>query len=63
MFTSKTSDVVKLVDFGFAKCFDPSKGLDDMLGTPIYMPPEILKNQVYDSRVDIWSLGVIVIKC
>ena len=28
------------------------------VGTPGYMPPEILQNKEYDFQVDVWSLGV-----
>ena len=34
---------IKLTDFGFAILFDPNKGLNQCLGTPMYMAPEILK--------------------
>ena len=34
----------------------------EMMGTPLYLPPEILFNESgemeYDQRVDVWSLGV-----
>lgn len=34
---------VKIADFGFSCCFDPEKGLDLVLGSPLYMAPEIIK--------------------
>ena len=29
------------------------------LGTPLYMAPEIVSQQAYDDKVDVWALGVI----
>jgi len=31
-----------------------------MLGSPIYMAPEILKEEIYTLKADIWSLGVVL---
>jgi serine/threonine protein kinase len=50
---------IKLTDFGFATFFDPSRKMDIIVGTPIYMAPELVEGDEYDCRVDIWSLGVI----
>lgn len=59
MFVDKNSNTIKLVDFGFAKVFDPKKGLNEMLGTPLYIAPEIISGKKYSTKVDVWSLGVI----
>ena len=50
---------IKLTDFGFATYFNESDKLEEVLGSPLYMPPEIINHQHYDSKVDIWSAGVV----
>ena len=51
---------IKLTDFGFSQFFNPNQeGLTEVLGSPLYMAPEIVKSQKYDTKIDIWSLGVI----
>lgn len=49
---------IKLTDFGFATFFDSKNQLDEVLGSPLYMPPEICKHETYGPSVDIWSAGV-----
>jgi len=34
---------VKIADFGFSCIFDPEIGLDLVLGSPLYMAPEIIQ--------------------
>ena len=50
---------LKLIDFGFAEQFDREKGMTLVLGSPLYMAPELVKKQTYDDKVDIWALGCI----
>ena len=53
--------VVKLADFGFCKeLLKENDMTQTMVGSPIYMAPEVLKGMIYDIRADIWSLGVIL---
>jgi serine/threonine-protein kinase ULK/ATG1 len=52
--------VVKLADFGFCKELGREREMTaTMVGSPLYMSPEILKGLPYDARADVWSLGVI----
>ena len=50
---------LKLTDFGFACYYSPERGLRQVLGSPLYMAPEIVQEKQYDKAVDIWSVGVI----
>ena len=50
---------IKLTDFGFSCFFDPKAKLSLCLGSPLYMSPELHREEKYDQRVDVWSLGCI----
>ncbi|ANB50738.1 putative serine/threonine protein kinase [Powai lake megavirus] len=56
--------IVKLADFGLAKEFTKCENelMKSLCGSPAYMAPEILlnPNAAYDSKIDIWSFGVIM---
>jgi hypothetical protein len=52
---------VKLADFGYTIQLSHEKEKrKSIVGTPYWMAPEIIKAQEYDSRVDVWSLGVTI---
>lgn len=53
--------VVKLGDFGIAKCLNfTMEKASTIVGTPYYLSPEIVQNQPYNFKSDIWSLGVLL---
>jgi TolB-like protein/tRNA A-37 threonylcarbamoyl transferase component Bud32/Flp pilus assembly protein TadD len=63
---------VKVLDFGLAKLFDPTRGglkaetltqsVDDshLIGTLPYMAPEQVNGEHIDARVDIWAAGCVL---
>lgn len=52
---------IKIADFGFSKMLkSPTDLAQTMLGSPIYMAPEVIKGEIYTMKADIWSLGVVL---
>ncbi|CAO3645721.1 unnamed protein product [Mucor fragilis] len=51
---------VKLGDFGFAKALPKTSLAMSVLGSPIYMAPEVLRGEPYNYKADLWSLGVVL---
>ena len=52
--------VAKLTDFGWSNYIQEEKERKTVCGTPIYLAPEIIKEQGHDERVDIWCIGVLL---
>ena len=54
-------NVAKISDFGFSKPLVSScEVTETMIGSPIYMAPEILKGLTYTIKADIYSMGVML---
>ncbi|CAD8133730.1 unnamed protein product [Paramecium octaurelia] len=49
---------IKIIDFGTSRIFEPHKKMNQKIGTPYYIAPEVLKKK-YNEKCDIWSCGVL----
>lgn len=56
---SNDRKTIKFIDFGLSKIFSIDLN-STICGSPLYMAPELLNQQDYDSKSDIWSLGVLL---
>ncbi|XP_020218830.1 calcium-dependent protein kinase 32 [Cajanus cajan] len=55
----KETAPLKAIDFGLSVFFKPGERFNEIVGSPYYMAPEVLKRN-YGPEVDIWSAGVIL---
>ncbi|CAG8637323.1 3597_t:CDS:2, partial [Paraglomus occultum] len=54
---------IKLADFGHAiKLADANDRRNSVVGTTSWMAPEVIRASQYDTKVDIWSLGVVLVE-
>lgn len=57
---------VKIADFGLAKFLGEVQFTNTLCGTPAYVAPEVLANQLerkYNKACDMWSVGVLMYVC
>jgi len=54
---------VKIADFGYAAQLTQKKALrNTVVGTPYWMAPELIRGQDYGIKVDVWSLGIMLME-
>eukprot|EP00007_Cunea_sp_BSH-02190019_P004525 CAMPEP_0174240368 /NCGR_PEP_ID=MMETSP0417-20130205/18519_1 /TAXON_ID=242541 /ORGANISM="Mayorella sp, Strain BSH-02190019" /LENGTH=994 /DNA_ID=CAMNT_0015319451 /DNA_START=447 /DNA_END=3431 /DNA_ORIENTATION=- len=54
---------IKIADFGVSEQLSSAVAkADDLCGTPLWMAPEVILEDEYDVRCDIWSLGITAIE-
>lgn len=52
-------DLIKIIDFGFARRYTPNTPLKIMFGTPEFVAPEVVNFDPLGKGTDVWSIGVI----
>lgn len=55
----KETSPLKAIDFGLSMFFKPGENFSEIVGSPYYMAPEVLRRN-YGPEVDVWSAGVIL---
>ncbi|KAF0907952.1 hypothetical protein E2562_022338 [Oryza meyeriana var. granulata] len=55
----KEDSALKTIDFGLSIFFKPGETYSDVVGSPYYVAPEVLRKH-YGREVDVWSAGVII---
>ncbi len=63
LFTHRPSPFARAADFGYAAQLTQQKNKrQTIVGTPYWMAPELIRGQEYDTKVDIWSLGIMIME-
>ena len=55
----KMKENIKLIDFGFSTILSYHEKTNETYGTLCYISPEIINNQYYNHKNDIWTFGII----
>ncbi|NXC46167.1 MYLK2 kinase, partial [Penelope pileata] len=54
-----TGHMVKIIDFGLARRYNPQEKLKVNFGTPEFLSPEVVNYEQVSYSTDMWSMGVI----
>ncbi|POI26664.1 hypothetical protein CIB84_009587 [Bambusicola thoracicus] len=54
-----TGHMVKIIDFGLARRYNPEEKLKVNFGTPEFLSPEVVNYEQVSYSTDMWSMGVI----
>uniref|UniRef100_A0A8C3U442 Myosin light chain kinase 2, skeletal/cardiac muscle n=1 Tax=Catharus ustulatus TaxID=91951 RepID=A0A8C3U442_CATUS len=54
-----TGHMVKIIDFGLARRYNPNEKLKVNFGTPEFLSPEVVNYEQVSYTTDMWSMGVI----
>ena len=56
---SPSSDELKVLDFGYARRYNPTRRLYAKYGTPEFVSPEVASEDAVTPVADLWSVGII----
>ncbi|KAJ8276867.1 hypothetical protein GJAV_G00068810 [Gymnothorax javanicus] len=56
---SRSTNKIKIIDFGLARRYKPREKLRINFGTPEFLAPEVINYEFVSFPTDMWSLGVI----
>ncbi|EPQ16171.1 Myosin light chain kinase 2, skeletal/cardiac muscle [Myotis brandtii] len=56
---NNTGHLVKIIDFGLARRYNPNEKMKVNFGTPEFLSPEVVNYDQISDKTDMWSMGVI----
>ncbi|KAH7690059.1 Non-specific serine/threonine protein kinase protein [Dioscorea alata] len=59
LLVKRDTSEIKAIDFGLSVFFEEGKVYKDLVGSPNYVAPEVLRRN-YGKEIDVWSAGVIL---
>lgn len=51
-------EVLKISDFGTSRFIENQTAKMTVIGSSSWMAPELIRNESYNEKVDVWSFGV-----